>query len=82
MRRLLQRRGYKDWVGEVEGYGSTLEIRAVATRMHEGVTLAEDRLRANAPAQLEPPRRKAETPATNSRIQSLMAFSDAFKRTD
>ena len=80
MRKLLQRRGYEDWVAEVEGYGDSLEIRAVAMRMHDGHDLPDDRLRANAPVHLAPPRLEVESLEKDPRIRSLMAFSEAFKR--
>ncbi|MDJ0684339.1 MAG: hypothetical protein QNJ84_06550 [Alphaproteobacteria bacterium] len=82
MRKLLQRRGYDDWVAEVEGYGASLEIRAFATRMHDGTSLPDDRLRANAPVRLAPPKPDAAALEKDPRIRSLMAFSEAFRRKD
>ena len=65
------------WVG-----AAIEEIRAFATRMHDGTSLPDDRLRANAPVRLAPPKPDAAALEKDPRIRSLMAFSEAFRRKD
>lgn len=80
MKRLLQRRGYQDWAGEIDGYGSGLEIRVYATAPEIDSDLPNACLRTEAPVHLHPPRIVSEPLEKDPRIQAMLDFAKAAKR--
>ena len=80
MLKLLERRGYQDWAGEVDGYGSNLEIRVFATLPKDLNSIPDDRLRVSAPVHLNPPRPQPQPLEKDPRVQAMLDFAAAVKR--
>lgn len=80
MEKFFQRRGYQDWAGEVDGYGSGLEIRVYATVPDSKSQLPDEYERSQAPVHLHPPRLSPQPLEKDPRIQAMLNFADAIKK--
>ena len=76
---MLKKRGFRDWAGDVDGYGDSLEIRVFAVKLDEETTLPKDTQRHAAKRHLPPVSLKAHPLERDERIRALMHFAESFQ---
>ena len=76
---MLKKRGYRDWAGDVDGYGDSLEIHVFAVKLDDQSTLPEDTQRRSAKRHLPPVSLKANPLERDERIRALLNFAEKFQ---
>lgn len=75
---MLKKRGFKDWAGDVDGYGDSLEIRVFAVRLEDRPALPKKTHRHAAKRHLPPVSLKTNPLERDERIRALLHFAEKF----
>ncbi len=70
---------FKDWAGDVDGYGDSLEIRVYATALDSHASLPGDMNREAAKRHLPPVMLKAQPLERDERVRALLNFAEKFQ---
>jgi len=76
---MLKKRGYRDWAGDVDGYGDSLEIHVFAVKLDDESALPKDTQRSAAKRHLPPVSLKANPLERDERIRALLHFAEKFQ---
>lgn len=76
---MLKKHGYRDWAGEVDGYGDSLEIRVFAVKLDEPASLPKKTQRKSAKRYLPPVSLKANPLERDERVRALLNFAEKFQ---
>lgn len=76
---MLKKNGYRDWAGEVDGYGDTLEIRVFAVKLDPDVSLPENTRRRAAERHLPAVSLKTHPLERDERVRALLHFAEKFQ---
>ncbi len=74
---MLRRRGYQDWIGDVKGYGTGLEISVYAVRPNSDQGFPADRTRDAAASAHSKAGLKQRGLGQSDRISALLSFADS-----
>lgn len=76
---MLKKRGFRDWAGDVDGYGDSLEIRVFAVKLEDEASLPKKTHRHSAKRHLPPVTLKANPLERDERVRALLHFAEKFQ---